>query len=956
MSQKSELDANASRMSMRIEGMHCASCVAKIEDALTDQDGVIRASVSLLDEKAVVEFEPQVVDRIALEKAVESTGYRARRPTMSITISGTSDSLDWDRIIETLDAVDGVITTRPFKDTNRLLIEYDDDQITYKIVRKALQEIEIEVEEAEGIEADRESLAREREIRYYSILLAFSVLLTIPVVLIHFGVLSSLLPTEELRKLVMFLLATPVQFIAGYPFYKSALKAARHFTTNMDTLIMLGTSAAYFYSVATTFLPQWNIYMPFYDSAVLLISFILLGRTLEAIAKGRTSKAMRSLMDMQAKVATIIRDGEELLLPIEDVEVGDIVLIKPGDKVPVDGDVVDGQSSVDESMITGEPEPVKKKVGDTVVGATINKHGVLRVRATKVGKDTVLSQIVKLVEEAQTNKPPIQRKADAIASKFTPVVIILALSTFIFWFYISPILNITNPISGELVEWTQALTFSIAVLVAACPCALGLATPTAIMVGIGKGAQHGILIKAGEGLEVIPTVDAIVFDKTGTLTIGRPTVTDLLTYGDFSDGEALRLISSVEKNSEHPLAEAIVRYTEELDIDIPNATGFASTTGRGVQALVEGRTVLVGNDKFMREHLVEITDAEMQGLMLQEKGKTTVFAAIDGKMLALIAIADKLKDTSIQAVESLRKMGIEVWMITGDKEATALAIAETVGIDKVLAEVLPADKAEKVKELQESGLIVAMAGDGVNDAVALAQANVGIALGSGTDVSVETGDIVLVKDDLLDVVTGIQLGGRTMSKIKQGFFWALIYNIALLPLAAGLLFPSAGLMLRPEIAGLAMALSSVSVVTNALTLNRFKPERAEESTSIEPDSDIPLPAYQEGDVAIDPICKMKVDIATAELYSDYNSKRYYFCNQYCKDTFEANPAEYEEVVEVLDVSPKIAIDPICKMDVDIATADLFSDFEGKRYYFCAPYCKQTFDANPEKYRDQDVRA
>jgi Cu+-exporting ATPase len=950
MSQKAEIKETASRMSMRIEGMHCASCVAKIEDALTGQDGVIRASVSLLDEKAVVEYEPQAVDRMTLEKAVESTGYRARRPTMSITLNEASSFLDWNIIMKTLEQLEGVITAREFKDTRRILIEYDDEQLTYKIVRKTLKGIGVEIEEAAGIEADRESLAREKEIQYYSRLLAFSVLLTIPVVLIHFGTLTSLFPSEELRRLLMFLLATPVQFIAGYPFYKSALKAARHFTTNMDTLIMLGTSAAYFYSVATTFLPQWNIYTPFYDSAVLLLSFILLGRTLEAIAKGRTSKAMRSLMDLQAKVATILRDDEEMLLPIEDVEVGDIVLIKPGDKVPVDGEVIDGQSSVDESMITGEPEPVKKKVGDQVVGATLNKNGVLRVKATKVGMDTVLSQIVKLVEEAQTNKPPIQRKADAIASKFTPAIIILAISTFIFWLYISPILNITDPISGEFVEWTQALTFSIAVLVAACPCALGLATPTAIMVGIGKGAQHGILIKAGEGLEVIPTVDAIVFDKTGTLTIGRPTVTDLYTYGDYSDAEALRLISSVEKNSEHPLAEAVVRYTEELGINIPNASDFASTAGRGVQALVEGQLVLVGNDKFMKENNVEIADAEAQGLMLQEKGKTTIFAAIEDEMLALIAIADKLKDTSIQAVESLKRMGIEVWMITGDKEATALTIAETVGIDRVLAEVLPADKAEKVKELQRSGLTVAMAGDGVNDAVALAQADVGIALGSGTDVSVEAGDIVLVKDNLLDVVTGIQLGGKTMSKIRQGFFWALIYNIALLPLAAGLLFPSANLVLRPEVAGLAMAMSSVSVVTNALTLNRFKPERATQLIGSAPPA-----AYQEGDVAVDPICKMKVEIATADLFSDYKGKRYYFCNQYCKDTFDGNPAEHEEVTDAKDEIPKVAVDPICKMDVDVATAELFSDFDGKRYYFCSPNCKQTFDADPEKYRDQDVR-
>ncbi|MFX1481624.1 MAG: heavy metal translocating P-type ATPase [Promethearchaeota archaeon] len=950
MSQKNQPETKALRMSMRIEGMHCASCVAKIEGALAGQDGVIRANVSLLDEKAVVEYEPDSVDRNTLEKAVEDTGYRARRPTMSITLSESESPLDWNKILRTLESIEGVISAHSIEESNRLLIEYDDDMVTYKIVKKSLKNIGVTISEAEGIDADRESLAREKEIRYYSRLLAFSVLITIPVVLIHFGALSTLLPSEELRRYIMFILATPVQFIAGYPFYKSALKAARHFTTNMDTLIVLGTSAAYFYSVAATFLPQWSIYSPFYDSAVLLLSFILLGRTLEAIAKGRTSKAMRSLMDLQAKVATVVRDGEELLLPIEDVEVEDLVLIKPGDKVPVDGEVVEGQSSVDESMITGEPLPVKKIVGDKVVGATINKNGVLKIRATKVGKDTVLSQIVKLVEEAQTNKPPIQRKADAIANRFTPVVIILALSTYIFWFYVSPALGIVSPITGLSVEFTQSLTFSIAVLVAACPCALGLATPTAIMVGIGKGAQHGILIKAGEGLEVIPTVDAIVFDKTGTLTIGKPTVTDLITYGDFSDGEALRFISSVEKNSEHPLAEAIVQYTEKLDIEIPSSSDFVSVTGRGVKALVEGQLVLVGNDKFMSENSIDLSSAQEQGKMLQEKGKTTVFAAINGNALALIAIADKLKETSVQAVQSLQKMGIEVWMITGDKKETAQAIAETVGITNVLAEVLPADKAEKIKDLQTRGMTVAMAGDGVNDAVALAQADVGIALGSGTDVSVETGDIVLVKDDLLDVVTGIQLGRRTMSKIRQGFFWALIYNIALLPIAAGILFPSMGLALRPEVAGLAMALSSVSVVSNALTLNRFKPEQ---TTTIL--SEVPPAAYQEGAVAVDPICKMKVEIATADLYSDYEGKRYYFCNQHCKDTFEANPEQYREVDATESKIPEVAVDPICKMDVITATATFISEYEGKKYFFCSSNCKETFDKNPGQYQGQDKR-
>jgi Cu+-exporting ATPase len=925
-------------MSLKIEGMHCASCVATIEKTLLSQDGVIKANVSLLDEKAVVEYSADAVTRTDLEKAVDSTGYRVRRALMTLTLTVEPTEAQWAKITESLIKIVGVISVKSYPATKRLLIEYDEDLVTFKIIRKKLKELNFELEASEGIEGDRESLAREREIRYYSTLLFFSLILTIPVVLMHFGVFDSILPLAETRMLVMFLLSTPVQFIGGYPFYKAALRGLRHLKTNMDTLVMLGTTAAYGYSVATTFFLSG--YAPFYDAAVMLITFILLGRTLESIAKGRTSKAIRGLMDLQAKVATVVRNGDEMILPIEDVEVDDIVLVRPGDRVPVDGDVLEGKSSVDESMITGESLAVDKNIGDSVVGGTVNKSGVLRVKATKVGQDTVLSQIVRMVEEAQTNKPSIQRKADAIAEVFTPIVLILALATFLFWTFV---MN---------VQWDLALNFTIAVLVAACPCALGLATPTAIMVGIGKGAQHGILIKTGDGLETIPRIDTIVFDKTGTLTIGRPTVTDILTTGSIDEEEALRFIASVEKNSEHPLAEAVVYYVDEKGIEYPSSEDFTYTTGRGVSATVEGRTVIVGSEQFMIDNGVSFSQVAEHSEMLQQQGKTVVYAALDGEPLAVLGIADELKPSSVQAVKTLKGMGINVWMITGDKEITAKAIANTVGIDNTMSEVLPDEKAEQIKRLQAQGLTVAMSGDGVNDAIALAQADVGIALGSGTDVSVESGDIVLVKDDLMDVVTGIQLGQRTMTKIKQGFFWALIYNIFLLPIAAGLLFPSTGLYLQPQFAGLAMALSSVSVVTNALTLNRFKPQDLE----IKRD-EVPPAAYLEGGVAVDPICKMKVDIATADLYTDFEGKRYYFCAQYCKDTFEVEPEKYKEdgEVEEEEVASGVAIDPICKMDVDIATATLVSEYQGKKYYFCAQYCKDTFEADPEQYKDKDFR-
>ncbi len=877
MSQKPELEATSSRISMRIEGMHCASCVSTIEKALLKQDGVLHVAVSLLDEKAVIDYTPDKVDRFALEKAVESTGYKPMRARMTITLTPEPEENQWTLITERIDQVTGVISVTSFIDRNRLLIEYDESLVTLKIIKRVLKEIDFDIEHSDAASADREASTREREIRYYSRLLLFSLVLSIPVLILTLApqILLSFLPPGTNAEFLNFLLTTPIQFIAGYPFYKSSFRAARHGRANMDTLIILGTSAAYFYSVAATFILVG--YVAFYDTAALLITFILLGRTLEAVAKGRTSKAIRKLLDLQAKVAVVIRNGEEITILVEDLEVGDILLVKPGEKIPVDGEVIEGQSSVDESMVTGESIPVSKRVGDPAIGSTINKNGVLKIRATKVGQDTVLSQIVRMVEEAQTQKPPIQRKADAIAGVFVPIVIVLAVATFFVWLAL-----------GE--EWVRSLSFMIAVLVAACPCALGLATPTALMVGIGKGAEQGILIKTGAGLETIPKVDTIIFDKTGTLTIGKPTVTDIISAGGAKVEEVLKLVAAVEKNSEHPLAEAIVHYTEEKEFEIPEATDFMSVTGRGVSAIVEGSTVLIGNDSYMYENNIDIGSLEQQVVRLQEEGKTTVYASKDGEPLALIAIADTLKDSSAEAVSMLRAMGLDVLMITGDKERTARAIARSVGIKNVLAEVMPGDKASEVKRLQAEGHMVAMTGDGVNDAPALAQSDVGIALGSGTDVSVETGDIVLVKDDLLDVVTGIELGKKTMSKIKQNFFWALVYNIALLPIAAGILYPFTGLVLRPEFAALAMAFSSVSVVTNSLLLGRYNP-RETIRTETKPKS----PTMPKPTEAIDPICKMEVDIATAELYSDYNDKRYYFCAMNCKKTFDENPAEYENM-------------------------------------------------------------
>ena len=870
MNQETESQSKTEKMSMRIEGMHCASCVATIEKSLLSQDGVIRASVSLLDEKAVIEYDKNRVDRPSLEAAVESTGYRPRRATMSFTLVSEPKETQWVQIEETIMHLAGAIDVHHFPERNRLLVEYDDDILTSKIVQREIRNLGFEIAESEALGGDRESLARENEIRYYRNRFLFSLILTIPVVLMTFA--ASLFPAGLPLTILSFIMTTPIQFIGGYPFYQASLRGLIHRTTNMDTLVMLGTSVAYFYSVAATFILTG--YMPFYDTSAMLITFILLGRWLEASAKGRTSQAIRSLMDLQPTIATVIRNGEEMVIPSEDVEVGDTLIIKPGDKIPVDGIVLDGKSAVDESMITGESVPVAKVPGDEVIGATLNKNGLLRVRAQKVGQDTALSQIIKLVEAAQTEKPPIQRRADAIAAVFVPLVLFVALITFLGWLFLGG------------VDWVMALRFMTSVIVAACPCALGLATPTAVMVGLGKGAKNGILIKTGSSLETIPNVNTIVFDKTGTLTIGRPTVTDVITMKGVDKGEALALVAAVEKGSEHPLAEAIVHYTEENNITIPVASDFTSESGLGVCAKVNDSTIYVGNGRYLSQNSLDIAELEAHAETLESQAKTTVYVAKDRILLMVIGISDTLKSSSIQTINELQREGVEVWMITGDKTRTANAIAKELGISNVLSEVLPGEKAAKVKQLQEEGRVIAFVGDGVNDAPALAQADVGIALGSGTDVSVETGDIVLVRDDLSDVVSGIDLGRKTLSKIHQGFFWALIYNMILLPVAAGVFYPFTGLILRPEFAGLAMALSSVSVVSNALLLGRYQPKRLESKSEL-------IESQDEPTIAIDPICKMDVIIATATLVSEYNGKKYYFCSPYCKTTFDANPEQYE---------------------------------------------------------------
>ena len=807
------------RIILDIGGMHCATCAQTIEKRLPKLKGVIYATVNLAAQKAIIDYDPNVTDQKTIEDAICGVGYKVIHQNVTLQISGMHCAVCAQTIEKALTQKEGIYKAVVNFALETATVEFSPAQISLAGIKKVIRDVGYGVVEPEaglGME-DAEQKERDNEIRSLKIRLTFSAVVTVFVVIFsYWKFLPFNVPIESYIPYILFVLATPVHLLVGHSFFVGAYKALRNRNPNMDVLVTLGTSAAYFYSVYVTFSGVGQLY---YTTAVSLMTFLVMGKLLEAIAKGRTSAAIRKLMGLRAKTARVVRDGEEMELPVEDVQVGNIVVVRPGEKIPVDGVVIDGYSGVDEKVITGESIPVEKKAGDSVVGATINKTGVLKFKATKVGVDTILAQIIKLVENALGSKAPIQRLVDVVSSYFVPAVLIAATSSFLVWYLL-----------GE--GFVFALTVFIAVLIIACPCAMGLATPTAIMVGVGKGAENGILIKSGEALETAHKLQAIVFDKTGTLTKGEPEVTDIVLVAssstkrkskEMSEAKLLQLAAVAEKNSEHPLGEAIVRKAMEKHNEVGNPDFFNALPGYGVEVKYDGKSVLLGNRKLMEKNSVDITPLEVKMKALEEEGKTAMLVAVDGKASGLIAVADTLMENSAEAVKTLQRMGLEVIMLTGDNQRTAKAIANQLGVDRVLSEVLPGDKASEIRRLQAEGKIVAMVGDGINDAPALAQADIGIAVGTGTDVAMETGDIVLVKSDLRDVVIGIQLSRATMSKIRQGLFWAFAYNTVLIPVAAGILYPF-GILLSPIFAAVAMAFSSVSVVTNASLLKRFKPK------------------------------------------------------------------------------------------------------------------------------------
>ena len=803
----------------KIDGMTCSACANRVERVVKKMNGVEEASVNFATETLLVKFDDAKIDAPKIEEALVKAGYSVRKDMRDYTfkVEGMSCSACANRVERITKKIDGVESANVNFATEKLTVRVDAEKVRYSDIKLAVDKAGFKlIKEEDQI---KEVSKKKDESKILLNRFIFSLIFTVPLLIISMGHMVGMpLPSiiDPMKNplnfaLIQLVLTIPVM-VAGYKFYKIGYKNLFKLSPNMDSLIAIGTSAAVAYGLFAIYKilngeTHYAMHL-YFESAVVILTLITLGKYLEAVSKGKTSEAIKKLMGLAPKTATIIKNGKEVSIPIEEVIVGDIILVKPGEKLPIDGEIIEGSTSIDESMLTGESIPVEKNIGSTVIGASINKAGFIKYKATKVGKDTALAQIVKLVEEAQGTKAPIAKMADIIAAYFVPTVMALAIIAAVGWL-----------IAGESTVF--ALTIFISVLVIACPCALGLATPTAIMVGTGKGAENGVLIKGGEALETTYKIDTIVFDKTGTITEGKPKVTDIICNG-IKEEEVLVLAASAEKGSEHPLGEAIVREAEDRSLEFKSLEHFKAVPGHGIEVTIEGKDILLGNKKLMIENNINIESLHVESDRLATEGKTPMYIAINNKLSGIIAVADTVKENSKAAIEELKKMNVNVAMITGDNKKTAEAIAKSVGIDIVLAEVLPEDKANEVKKLQGQNRKVAMVGDGINDAPALVQADVGIAIGSGTDVAIESADIVLMKSDLKDVVTAIRLSKATIKNIKENLFWAFGYNVLGIPVAMGVLHIFGGPLLNPMIAAAAMSFSSVSVLLNALRLKKFK--------------------------------------------------------------------------------------------------------------------------------------
>jgi Cu+-exporting ATPase len=825
MSTETQTPPTEHEIRLPIGGMTCASCVRRVERSLEKKEGVKSVAVNLATEEATIDFDPAVVQAADLVATIESAGYSVPTTTVTLPVDGMTCASCVRRVEKALEKVEGVQSVSVNLATETATIQGHAGSLDRSALESAVVRAGYAIRESdETAESEDDSLTDRRLAELRNLKIKAVAALAVSALLMFLMYWPDWLfggqPFDSMQSMnyLMFALATPIQVWAGWQFYRLAFAAGRHGQMNMNTLVAIGTSAAYLYSAAVTFFPERLVDhhdMPevYYETATVIIGLILVGRWLEARARLRTSSAITALMDLAPATARVIRNDDEVEIPLAAVAVGDLVRVRPGERIATDGVVLSGQSAVDESMLTGESLPVEKESGDEVIGATVNTTGTLTFRATRVGKDTALAQIIKLVGDAQGSKAPIQRLADTISSYFVPIVLVLSALTFAIWYLVGP-----------APEFRNALQAAIAVLIIACPCAMGLATPTAVMVGTGRGAEMGILIKGGAALEQAHKIDTVVLDKTGTVTQGKPAVVAVVPAGRFDESLLLRLAAATEIGSEHPLGAAIVRAAREQGLTIENATGFRATPGKGVSATVEEKQIVIGTRAFLAESGIETDALTARGAELASLGQTPMYVGIDGRAAGIIAVADTLKPDSVEAIGQLRAQGRDVWMLTGDNRATAVAVAAQVGLpeERVIAEVLPSEKAGVVERLQSEGRIVAMVGDGINDAPALATADLGIAIGTGADVAKEASDITLVGGDLRGVGNALDLSRQTMRTIRQNLFWAFAYNVVLIPVAMGVLYPFTGHLLNPGLAAGAMALSSVSVVTNSLRLRGFR--------------------------------------------------------------------------------------------------------------------------------------
>jgi len=922
------------KIKIKLGGMTCASCAYKIETKLKNLDGVKLSTVNFANEEATVEYNPKITDYKDFNKAINDLGYKASLSKIDLKVMDKLTEIQFNELIEKIKLIKGVYNVRGNFYAQKLFIEFNELEVDENAIYLKVKQIGYNIEKAAS-SLDKEIESHQKEMRY-----RFRILIISAIFSLIIAPISWFVPASFERNLILTFLALANYFIAGSFFLMGAYKSLRNKSANMDVLVSLGTTTALIYSILTTFFISGDV---FYEAMSLILTFLLIGKYFELKTKGQTSEAIRKLIGLQPKTATLLKDGKEIEIPIEEIEVGDILVVRPGEKIPVDGRVIKGKTKIDESMITGESRFVKKEKDSEVIGATVNQTGLIHIITEKIGKETLLSQIIEFVKEAQSRKAAKQQLADKVSNYFVPVVVLIAISAFLYWYLIA---NIGLELS--LLVFTSIVVIS-------CTCALGLAIPTAVMVGTGKGAENGLLIKGGDSLEAISKINTIVFDKTGTLTVGKPKVSAIISEKDiigqgYDINELLFYAGSAEMGSEHPLGRAIIEEANQRGLSLISPIEFDAIPGKGIETIINDKKVLIGNEKLISEKKISYDPYKEKFDDFRQQGKTTIIISIDDKVRGLIGISDKIKEQASYALEELRNMGLEIYMLTGDNKKTALSIGKYLQFDEnhILAEVLPNEKALTIKRLQESdgGKIVGMVGDGINDAPALAQADVGIAIGSGTDVAIETADIVLMRGDLRNVVAAIKLSKKTYNKMITNLFWAFIYNIIGIPIAAGILYGFTGYFLPPYLAAVFMAISSVSVVTNALFLKRFEPKTKQQLEEIK------LLGEEE---VIDPICGMKI-IPSKSIEYKYKGKTYYFCNSSCEVEFKREPEKYKDFK---NITPKLmhkqgleqeddVIDPVCGMK---GRKDdwLKYEYEGENYYFCNQSCLKKFKEEPNNY-------